>query len=158
MPSSPTRSTTTSCRWRTMACCAWGVDPSTLTNADADAGTTPMTSPPPHRHEHSIGISRPQPHQAAAGGRICDCLRGADPRGDVFRGGVHGDWPNLVHGCGADGTRRGREGVSLGSSSIQGTPRRRPHSLGGDGVNRNFKVHVMGLDLDYRGNVYAPLD
>jgi len=25
-------------------------------------------------------------------------------------------------------------------------------------VNRNFKVHVMGLDLDYRGNVYAPPD
>ena len=25
-------------------------------------------------------------------------------------------------------------------------------------VNRKFKVHVMGLGLDYQGNVCAPLD
>ena len=109
-PSSPTRSTTTSRRWQTTACCVWGVDPSTSTNVDADASTTLIPLPPPHRREHPIGIPRPWPHRAAAGGRggrICDCLREADPRVDVVQGGVHGDWPNLVRGCGADGTCRG---------------------------------------------------
>ena len=51
--SSPMRSTTTSPhRWRTTACCTWGVDPSMSTNTDADtdAGTTtPMPSLPPPR-------------------------------------------------------------------------------------------------------------
>ena len=109
-PSSPTRSTTTSRRWRTTACCAWGVALSTSTNADADAGTTPMPSPPPHRCKHPISIPQPRPHHTVArgrGGRIRDRLRGADPRGDIIRGGLHGDRPNLVRGCGADRMRRG---------------------------------------------------
>jgi hypothetical protein len=120
-----------------------GVDPSTSMNADAYAGTTPMPSPPPHRHKDPIGIPWPRPHRIAAGGRggrICDRLRSADPHSDVVRGGVHGNWPNLVRGCGADGTRRGREGVSLKLSPIQGTPRRRPHGLEG-----MLKINAVSL-------------
>ena len=57
----------------------------------------------PHQCGHPISIPRPWPHRAAAGvgeGGIRDRLRGADPRGNVVRGGVHGDWPNLVFGTG----------------------------------------------------------
>jgi len=52
----------------------------------------------PHRREHPIGIPWPWPHRAAVGvggGGIRDCLRGADPHGNVVRGGVHGDRPKM---------------------------------------------------------------
>ena len=63
----------------------------------------------PHRCEHPIGIPRPLGLTALLPGR---------PRRCAWQSAKSGCW----HGCGADGTRRGREGVSLGSSPIQGTP------------------------------------